>query len=234
MPEPLNIPYENSWEENQKPFSKHHKKVFSQHYQDGIIERIFEVIGVKNKFYVEFGARDGVGLSNTANLRVNCGWSGILFEPFEKANKEINLYRKTVTPQNVNTLFQEYNVPHEFDFLSIDVDGYDYWIWKALMHEPRLVQIEANLKFKPSVSQVRKYDKDNNYPEAEGGGASVSALKKLGEFKGYSLVYRQRHDLFFVKRDLLNEKDIDIPLDIIYPERYESWLATKPSYFIDV
>ena len=26
MPEPLNIPYENSWEENQKPFSKHHKK----------------------------------------------------------------------------------------------------------------------------------------------------------------------------------------------------------------
>ena len=120
MAEPLNIPYEDFWcRTKQKEFSKFHKRVYSQHYQDGIIERIFEVIGVTNKVCVEFGAKDGFDMSNTANLRVNHGWQTILFEPFHINDIDIGLYREAITPENANFIFDRYNVPGNFDFLSI-------------------------------------------------------------------------------------------------------------------
>ena len=69
MIEPLNIPYEDFWcLKKQKGFSKYHTRAYSQHYQDGIIERIFEVIGVTNKVCVEFGAKNGLDMSTFAGF----------------------------------------------------------------------------------------------------------------------------------------------------------------------
>ena len=235
MIEPLNIPYEDFWcLKKQKGFSKYHTRAYSQHYQDGIIERIFEVIGTTNKVCVEFGAKNGLDMSNTANLRIAHGWKTILFEPFCSPNSEIGLYKETVTPENVNLLFDKYGVSQNLGFLSIDVDGHDYWIWKALTYQPRVVQIESNVRFKPTESRVYRYKEGEEYPQGTDGGASVLALKKLGESKGYSLVYRQRHDLFFVKTELLNKKDVNIPLEKIYSDAYESWYGPEESRFIDV
>lgn len=48
--------------------------VTSQFGEDGIIEKILEVIGDANRWCVEFGASDGVYLSNTYNLIKNKGY----------------------------------------------------------------------------------------------------------------------------------------------------------------
>jgi len=60
----------------------HERRVYSQFGEDGVIERIFECIGTTNRYFVEFGASDGITLSNTANLRLNHGWSGLLMVQF--------------------------------------------------------------------------------------------------------------------------------------------------------
>jgi hypothetical protein len=53
---------------------------FSQSGEDGIIERILEVIGGLDRWCVEFGAWDGLHFSNCANLLRNRSYSGVFFE----------------------------------------------------------------------------------------------------------------------------------------------------------
>src|SRR2546423_609229 len=59
---------------------KHRGNVTSQCGEDGIIAKIFEVIGRHGKVCVEFGAWDGVRYSNTFALIKQKGWAGYLIE----------------------------------------------------------------------------------------------------------------------------------------------------------
>ncbi len=56
------------------------QQVYSQCGEDGVIAEIFERIGTTNKFFVEFGSKNGLLLSNTANLRLHAGWTGLLMD----------------------------------------------------------------------------------------------------------------------------------------------------------
>ncbi len=58
-------------------FHSRAKKYNSQFDQDGVIEAIFEIIGTRNKFFVEVGG--GNSFDNTYYLRKTKGWNGFLF-----------------------------------------------------------------------------------------------------------------------------------------------------------
>lgn len=55
----------------------------SQNGEDGILWYIFSLIGTKNKKCVEICAGDGI-TCNSANLIINHGWSGLLFDGDDK------------------------------------------------------------------------------------------------------------------------------------------------------
>ena len=209
-----------------KPFIKtllnYKKKVYSQTIEDGIIEGIFKNIGTTNKYFIEFGAWDGIHLSNTANLRLNEKWEGLLLEgSANKAAQYDYVKHAYITAENINELFSENNVPQEFDLLSIDIDGNDYWVWKAIdetKFKPRVVVIEYNCNFENQMDcKAVKYSPeiDTTRPSIYYYSASIPALKKLGNSKGYSLVFRVNlHNLFFVRTDLLHDDDKNIPLEM--------------------
>lgn len=154
----------------------------SQSNEDEIIAEIFAQIGTTNKRFVEFGCGHG-GQNNTIEL-LRQGWSGIWLDSsrrrYERAKElyvrwPVEIRCEMVTPANINSI-----VVGELDFLSIDIDGEDYAVWKALNAKPRVVCIE--------------YCAVNGTPLGE--------MKQLGQAKGYLFFGRSASDVnaFFVER----------------------------------
>ena len=185
----------------------HERSVRSQCGEDGVLLRIFECIGTSNRYFVEFGAKDGCVESNTAHLRIDCGWTGLLMEG-DAARARPPVRSEFVTAENVNALFARHRVPRDFDLLSIDVDGNDYWIWKAIHgYRPRVVVIEYNIFFGPSVRKTIPYRADFHWDKTAYHVASLAALQKLGREKGYTLVHAESYapNAFFLKNSELPE-----------------------------
>lgn len=179
---------------------------FSQDYEEGICEEIFFHIGTSSQYYVEFGASDGLHASNTRKFREEFGWSGLLLDCHHE-NPFLNLHKTFVNAENINFLFQQHQVPCEFDLLSIDIDSNDFYVWHALssQYQPRLVIIEYNALHSPFEDKVIVYHPKSEWDRTDYFGASILALFNLGRKKGYSLVYADSHgaNLFFVRDDLL-------------------------------
>lgn len=179
-------------------------RVFSQLHEDGVLEFIFSVISPKKKgYYVEFGAWDGEQLSNTANLRVNKEWTGLLLESDKEKvlsmenREEINLHCEMVTSKNINTLFAKYDVPKNFDFLSIDIDSDDYYVWRALEdYRPRIVVVETN----PGISNDLPLSIIEGHANTRCGyfGANLHAFYNLAKRKGYQLLTVNKWNAFFI------------------------------------
>ncbi|MAE93892.1 MAG: hypothetical protein CL910_04465 [Deltaproteobacteria bacterium] len=184
----------------------HERQVYSQFGEDGVLEHIFECIGTTNRRFVEFGAKDGVSLSNTANLRLHHGWTGLLMDAAASRSDEL-VSHAFIDAENVNALFAKHGVPERFDLLSIDIDGNDYWVWKAIdLFTPRVVVIEYNIFFQLDDCRTMPYDAQHVWQEGSCyHGASLAALRKLGHEKGYALVHTDAWapNAFFVLRSEL-------------------------------
>jgi len=193
---------------------RYERQVYSQCGEDGVIAHIFECIGTTNRFFVEFGARNGEELSNTANLRLHHGWRGLLMDG--DAPPEDPLVRQElITAENINALLAKYEVPRRPDLLSIDIDGNDYWVWKALKaFLPRVVIIEYNVFFGLHIRKAMAYNPRHVWDETTYHGASLAALHALGHHKDYALVYTDTYapNAYFVLRSELPPGYIEEPL----------------------
>lgn len=191
--------------------------VYSQQGQDGILEKIFECIGTTNKQFVEFGSCGmKTGQGNTIYLRENFGWSGLLMDGSEhpygiEVKKEYDVKIHFVKASNINSLLQKYNVLKEVDFLSIDIDGQDLHVWKAIddtLFRPRVICIETSWDMFGDSDLVMKPDEAYVWDGTHLSGSSLLGLQRLGNSKGYTLVSMVGADGIFVRSDVLAEKGI--------------------------
>lgn len=222
--------------ENPKCLERYGYKCYSQNDEDGIIEEIFERIGTSNKVFVEFGVENG--LESNAHMLLHKGFSGLWIEGNEESydslchkfhpvieTGQLQVTCAFITKQNINDLIGQANIFGEIDMLSIDVDGNDYYIWDAInIVKPRLVVIEYNGKFPPSVEWVMAYDENHIWDGTDWHGASLKALENLGREKGYQLVGTGINgaNAYFVKKELAGDKFI-LPADaetLFNPARY--------------
>jgi len=195
------------------------RQVFSQSGEDGILAEIFRRIGSGTKTFVEFGAGDGLE-NNTAFLLCQ-GWSGFWLEGDPKLVRQIEaglgpliesghlrIAERFIKAATIAATFCELAIPAEVDLLSIDIDGNDYWIWKAL-HEyrPRVIVVEYNAIFPPGVRWTILEDPEHRWDGSGYVGASLTSFVELAETRGYSLVACSRNGVnaFFVRFDLLSD-----------------------------
>ncbi|WP_340153596.1 hypothetical protein [uncultured Marivirga sp.] len=207
--------FENKRYSDSKRISHYHKCVYTQNGEDGIIEEIFRRIGVENKTFVEFGAH---GVKNNSTYLLLKGWTGhwiigtdqgfaVINKNFKEfiESKALTLAKRWITRDNIESIFQEAAVPKELDFLSIDIDGNDFWVWESISsYNPRVICIEYNATFPANVSLAMKYNENHSWKQNSYFGASLLALEKLGQKKGYKLVGCDFAgcNAFFIREDL--------------------------------
>lgn len=193
-------------------------KAYSQNDEDGILQEIFVRIGTTNRVFVEFGC--GGGLENNSLYLLISGWRGLWIdgnhENVESAralhstaveNGSLVVEQHLLTADNIDPIISNRH-SGEIDLLVIDVDGNDYWIWKALRSLlPRVVVIEYNATFRPPTRVVQPYAPDARWDGTNYFGASLAALEELGSSKGYALVGCNLTGLnaFFVRKDCVRE-----------------------------
>lgn len=174
---------------------------FSQSGEDGVIQKLLQVIPPTSHYVVDFGCSDGVTYSNSRRLITHDGWSGLLMDGSHAAILQAKTafaeYPKAkvvetfVYPGNVETLFEQYGVPQDLDVLSIDIDSNDYYVWKVIHdYHPKIVIIEFNSAFPPPQKKVVQFHPMNYWDgDSDYFGASIQSLYELGKKKGYELVH---------------------------------------------
>ncbi len=211
-------------ENNSEKINDYELKIFSQFGEDGIIDFLTKKLNLKNKTFIEFGVED-YEESNTRFLLEAKNWKGLIIDSskifIDKIKKKDYFWRNNltainafVTVENINNLIKDNFHFKNLDLMSIDIDGNDYWVWKAItICKPAIVIIEYNARFGYEKSVTIPYkDKFNRISEHYSSiyfGASLEALYKLGKIKGYSLVGTNLNgnNSFFVRDDLMKQNN---------------------------
>jgi hypothetical protein len=194
----------------------------SQNGEDGILLYIFSLIGATNRAVLEICAGDGIQC-NAANLILNHGFGGLLFdgndELIERGRAFYAAHPNTctsppqlvaawITAETINDQVAAHGFAGDIDLFSLDLDGNDYWVWKALtVVRPRVVVLEFNARCGAEMSATMSYKPDyrlDNSKTPYHCGASLSAFIKLGRAKGYRLIGVQRlgFNAFFVRDEI--------------------------------
>lgn len=223
-------------------------RVFSQFEEDGKLLFIFSLIGMTHKTFVEIGSDDGIN-SNSANLYFNFGWHGLFIDGNEKSiqrgKKFFGKYphpwfykpvfrHALVTRKNVNELISEAGFSGETGFLSIDIDGNDYWVWDAInVISPQVVMIETHNEFGLN-NIVVPYDPNYFFPGKHPvyHGASPVAMTNLAKKKGYRLVGANElgFNFIFVKNGIAEEflPEVSVESVLTHPSVQEGYKKFEP------
>jgi hypothetical protein len=196
--------------------------VFSQFGDDGIIQWLVSHLEFPSRTFVEFGV-ENYRESNTRFLMMNDNWSGLVMDGSESNvaqivnseyfwKHELSAKAAFIDQDNINALLAAHSPGRDIGILHIDVDGNDYWIWKAIdAISPIVVILEYNsvfgveraitVPYDPAFHRTAKHHSNLYF------GASIRAHHQLSAAKGYSFIgcNSAGNNAYFVRNDRLND-----------------------------
>lgn len=203
------------------------RNLYSQNGEDGILEQLLYELGITEGTFCEFGASDGIYSSNTYNLILHHGFSGMAIELDKtlytqcvenyKAFSNVKVYHGAVlhnnAQYNLNAWLKRGGLTYDFDLLSIDIDCDDYYVWEELTaFAPKIVVFETNSYRDPVFNELPgKKSKDcpidflqQWHPSRVAVGCSFISAVRLGLEKGYIPV-AYTGNITFVRKDLVHQ-----------------------------
>ena len=194
----------------------YHDNIHSQNGEDGVLIEIFRRLKIVPTWVCEFGAWDGVYLSNTFYW-VQRGAQAVFIESDGERVKDlyttasqyptilpVHSMVEAEGPRSLDAILSDTPIPYDFDILSIDIDSYDYQVWKGFHnYAPKVVVIEINSGVQPT-NETHIHDQYHQ-------GTGFLPTLRLGIEKSYTLV-AHTGNLIFVHNDwveALNLPDVD-------------------------
>lgn len=189
--------------------------IHSQRGQDGILAEIFRRIDIWNGIFIEFGAWDGLYLSNSRFL-FEKGWGGIFIEGNKNRCEKLKFNYTDFNNIHVVNSFvgaPNFGFPGEslkdivertplgleqITFVSIDIDGGDLEVFQDMQFSPPVVLIEGGFNFSPFLKDPIPLSVAwNNLQQP------ISVIIETASKLGYEPVCFYQ-DLFFVRKDLMS------------------------------
>lgn len=195
--------------------------VYSQWGDDGIIQYLVSKLPIENKVFVEFGVENYLE-ANTRFLLMNNNWSGLIMDggqqniDFVQHDKfywqyDLKARKAFITAENINSLFAEHGIKGNIGLLHIDIDGNDYWVWKAIEQVTAdIVIVEYNAVFGADKAWTVPYKADfvrgNEHYSNLYFGTSLKAICILAKERDMAFVgcNSAGNNAYFVKRSLLD------------------------------
>ena len=200
-------------------------KVFSQWGDDGIIDFLIKYLDIDSKKFIEFGVENYTEC-NTRFLLMNENWSGLIFdgskEYMESVKREniswkydLTAVNAFITSDNINQLIRDNGFAGEIGLLHIDIDGNDYWVWKAInVINPVIVIVEYNSVFGYENPWTVPYDENfirgkKHYSNLYYG-TSLLSICDLALNLGYNFIgcNSNGNNAYFIRKDKI--KDLQI------------------------
>jgi hypothetical protein len=222
-------------------------RVFSQFDEDGIIQWLIRQVEIPNETFIEIGVED-YRESNTRYLLEKSNWKGLILDGDGAAETylavsrlrgwfTIDFKKAFVTVDNVNELLAGH--AGDIGLLSIDVDGVDYHLWKAVkVVSPRIVIIEYQMNFGPekqiTVPYRADFERRQHHYSMLCAGVSLAALVELGNQLGYRFVGTSSgYNAFFVREDVAGSLPVaDVKQEYREPRYRDSRDAAFNNTFI--
>lgn len=181
--------------------------------EEGLYLHLMSVVPPETKYCIEFGARDGM-TAHTRGLVEEYGFSALYIEGDSEAAKRlernfaeypgVTAIQSFITAENIESLFKRAGVPEKPYLLTIDIDGNDYYVWKAITHyHPIFVCVEYNASYGPDSDFIIDYDPEFMWKKDDYFGAAITPFVQLAKEKGYELIHVTSggDNLFFVDRE---------------------------------
>jgi len=193
---------------------------FAQGEEDFFLYAISRILNLTN--FLEFGVEDWRE-SNTRILSFLLNGYFTLWDGSEKNIAAIKQSREYflsqvyptthwITQQNIQPLIAEaeQHLGRPFDVISIDIDGNDYWICKAIQARPSVFVVEYNSLFGADLAVSTPYKDDFNRRDYHSSGcvygASHSALTELFQGREYQLFHttEKGNNMLFLRNDVFS------------------------------
>jgi hypothetical protein len=187
----------------------------SYNNEEAVISELFtRHLSLRYECCVDVGASDGLTMSNTHFLFAG-GWNGVAVEYYPPSFAKlatvyastpgVQLLRCRATPEGIVPLLRGCGVPTDFDFLSLDIDGYDHFVLDAVLasYRPTLICAEINETFPPPVKFTVKYRSDLVWNEDKFFGQSIAKVQELCDRRDYAIVRLEYNNVFLAPRELL-------------------------------
>lgn len=185
--------------------------------EDKIIEHLVSQIGISGneRYYVDVGASNGIQMSNTYALAAN-GWSGISIEAnadkfaclanYYRSFEGACLFKGIATPENILGILSSFNAPKRFGVLSLDIDGYDWFVLEKLLEEyrPSIICMEINEGLPPPLKFSVLYRPDYWWQVNHFFGCSISKASELAEKNDYGVYWLEYNNLFLLDKRRVN------------------------------
>lgn len=194
-------------------------RVTSQWGEDGIIEWLVHKLPGIPRSFIEFGV-ESYQEANSRFLLQNRGWRGLIIDGNpaymqQVRNETIHWMHDLVavgsfvTAENINGLIRDNGFAGDLGILSVDIDGNDYWVLKAIdCVNPAILITEINgvlgdrhaitTPYDPAFERLKAHHSGQYF------GASVKAMISLAAQKGFEFVGTNSNGVnaFFVRKDL--------------------------------